>query len=144
MTTRQHVCAEAMGWLRTPYHHLGDIKGVGADCAMLLVRVYADAGLVPATLDPRPYSTDWHLHRNEEKYLAWVEQYGTQVDTPKAGDITLWRFGRTYSHGAIVLDEQGTIIHAYRDAGAVVLGSMRESQLASRPHVSYSINGIKD
>lgn len=144
MTTRQQVRTEAMGWLRTPYHHHGDIKGVGTDCAMLLVRVYAGVGLVPATLDPRPYATDWHLHRSEEKYLAWVEQYGTQVDTPKTGDVVLWRFGRTYSHGAIVLDEQGTIIHAYRDAGAVVLGNMRESQLVSRPHVFYSINGIED
>lgn len=143
MTTRQQVCVEALTWLRTPYHHHGDIKGVGTDCAMLLVRIYTAAGLVPADLDPRPYSTDWHLHRGEEKYLSWVDRYGTRVEAPQPGDVALWRFGRTYSHGAIVLDEHGSIIHAYRDAGFVVLGSLHESQLASRPHVFYSINGIE-
>lgn len=143
MTTRAEVCQAAREWLGTPYHHLADVKGAGVDCAMILVRVYADLGLAPAHLDPRPYAPDWHLHRSEEKYLGWVERFAQPVATAQPGDIALWRFGRAFSHAAIVLDADGTIIHAYRDAGAVVLGSLRESALSMRPRVFYSINGLE-
>jgi cell wall-associated NlpC family hydrolase len=144
MTARASVVQEARTWLGTPYHHLADIKGVGVDCAMLLVRVYTALGLVPATLDPRPYAPDWHLNQGEEKYLGWVNQFASSVVVPQAGDVALWRFGRTYSHGAIVLDDAGTIVHAYREAGNVVLGNLHETALITRPHVFYKINGLQD
>ena len=38
---------------------------------MLLVRVYCDLGLVEP-FDPRPYTRDWFLHRNEERYLGFL------------------------------------------------------------------------
>jgi cell wall-associated NlpC family hydrolase len=144
MTKRLNVCSEALTWLGTPYHHLGDIKRSGVDCAMLIVRVYVALGLAPAGLDPRPYAPDWHLHRSEEKYLDWVTQFGHEVDTPLPGDIALWQFGRTYSHAAIVLDTDGSIIHAYRDAGGVVLGNLSETALRARPTRYFTINGIED
>lgn len=143
MTTRAQVCQEARSWLSTPYHHLADVKGAGVDCAMLLVRVYADLGLAPSELDPRPYAPDWHLHRGEEKYLGWVEQFAHPVAVPQPGDMVLWRFARAFSHGAIVLDADGGIIHAYRDAGAAVLGNLHESALFMREHVFYAINGLE-
>ena len=60
-------------WIGTPYHHAADVKGRtgGVDCAMLLVRVYCDRGLVEK-FDPRPYTRDWFLHRNEERYLGFL------------------------------------------------------------------------
>ena len=42
------VVAAARAWLGTPYHHAADIRGVGVDCAMILVRVFCDLGLVPS------------------------------------------------------------------------------------------------
>ena len=142
MSRRDDVCREARAWLGTPYHHLGDIQGVGVDCAMLVVRVFVAQGLAPADLDPRPYAPDWHLHRSAEKYLGWVERFGTRVHSALPGDVVMWRFGRAYSHGAIVLDAGGAIIHAYRDAGGVVLGHMTETELAARPHEIFRIHGI--
>lgn len=66
---RRHAVREAQSWVGTPYHPQGDIKGTGADCGMLLVRVFVDTGLcVP--FDPRPYADDWYLHRAEERYLG--------------------------------------------------------------------------
>ena len=144
MTTRDAIRAEAMSWLGTPYHHLGDVKGVGTDCAMILVRIYSSLGLIPRTTDPRPYAPDWHLHRGEERYLGWLEQFGHHVETPRVGDVAVWRFGRTYSHGAVVVDEGGTIVHAYRDAGCVTLGNLSETQLRGREHRYYQLNGVKD
>ena len=63
----ERVVAEAKTWLRTPYHHAADIKGVGVDCAMILLRVYQAVGAVPPEVDPRPYPADWFLHRDEER-----------------------------------------------------------------------------
>ena len=56
---RAAVVAAARAWIGTPYHHMADVKGVGCDCAMLLVRVFCDLGLVEP-FDPRPYARDWH------------------------------------------------------------------------------------
>jgi cell wall-associated NlpC family hydrolase len=33
---RASVLEEARGWLRTPYHHMGRVRGGGTDCLMLL------------------------------------------------------------------------------------------------------------
>jgi hypothetical protein len=59
---RRRLVREARAWVGTPYHPGADLRGVGVDCGMLLVRVFVDAGLGPA-FDPRPYPQDWHLQR---------------------------------------------------------------------------------
>lgn len=134
---RAAVVAEAHSWLRTPYHHMGGIKGVGVDCAMLLVRIYAAVGLVPEDLDPRPYPADWHLHRTDERYLGFLDVYGTPVQTPGIGDVAVYQFGRCYSHGAIVVDET-TVIHSYLKQG-VTLASMLHDPLVDRPVQFYTL-----
>jgi len=117
---RAAITAEARSWVPTPYHHHGDVKGVGVDCAMILVRVYAAAGIIP-DIDPRPYPVEWHLHRSEERYLGWVERYGHPIAGPPhalpgPGDLALYRFGRCYSHSAIVIDWP-LVVHAYVRGG---------------------------
>ena len=95
--------AAARAWLGTPYHHAADVKGAGVDCAMLLVRVYVDLGLVEA-FDPRPYTRDWMLHRNEEKYLGFLLARARMVEAPGVGlgDVILFKVGRCFAHGGIV------------------------------------------
>lgn len=118
MTTRAAVVAEARTWLGTPYHHQGRVKGAGVDCAMILIDVYHSCGLIP-DFDPRPYPPDWHMHRDEERYLGWVKKYARPVDSPKPGDIALFQFGRCVSHGAIVI-EWPQIIHSYIGEGVLI------------------------
>ena len=120
------IVAEARRWEGTPYRHQGDVLGVGVDCAMILVRVFCDLGLVPM-IDPRPYATDWHLHRSEEKYLSWVMDYATKVDDPQPGDVALFKFGRCLSHGGIVdqVTPEITMIHADQGAGCVERAEVR-------------------
>jgi cell wall-associated NlpC family hydrolase len=111
---RAAVVAEARSWVKTPYHHLGDVKGAGVDCAMLLVRVFVDLGIVPP-FDPRPYPPDWHLHRSDERYLGFVLERGRRVETPREGDIMVLRYGRAYAHGGIVTGLAPlTIVHAFQ------------------------------
>lgn len=130
--TREAVLTEARAWLGTPYHPHGRLKGVGVDCANLLCCVYEAARVVPA-IDPGFYNTGWHLHRNEEMFLDWIDRAGgRQVETPQPGDLAVWRFGRTYSHGGIISSDDGLVIHSYLGRG-VIETRMNEEPLASRP-----------
>jgi cell wall-associated NlpC family hydrolase len=109
---RAAVVAEARTWLRTPYHHMGRVKGAGVDCLMLLAEVFERVGLVPH-LEIEHYPPDWHLHREAERYLDGVLRHTVETaGPPLPGDVVLWRFGRCFSHGAIVV-AWPAIIHAY-------------------------------
>src|SRR5579871_668762 len=114
---RSAALAEALSWLGTPYRHMGRIKGVGADCATFPAAVYAAIGAIPE-VEIEFYPPDWHLHRGEEKYLARVMQFAVPVDAPLPGDFVLWRFGRAFAHGAIVI-AWPRIIHAAIGIGVI-------------------------
>lgn len=128
------VVAQAIGWLGTPWHHEGDVKGAGVDCAMLLVRVFVAVGLVPP-IDPRPYPIDHMLHHDQERFLGWLQQYSTAVTEgdPQPGDVIVYRVGRCFSHGAIVT-EWPFIVHAFRDERAVVISRFDVGRLANKPY----------
>jgi cell wall-associated NlpC family hydrolase len=149
---RAAVIAEARAWLRTPYHHMGRVKSAGVDCATLLAEVYARAGVVPPVAIPF-YPPDWHLHRDAERYLGFVLEQAREISPPSLtlpiegggqgrgeasgplpADIALWRFGRCFSHGAIVTDWP-LVIHAYAGRGCVLEDASRAhwlSQLGER------------
>jgi NlpC/P60 family putative phage cell wall peptidase len=127
---RQRVVTEAEGWIGTPFHHAARVKGAGVDCLMLLAEVYERAGVV-GHVDPPFYVPDWHLHRDAERYLEGLVPYARPVEAPLPGDIALFRFGRTFSHGAIVT-EWPRLIHAYWTIG-VVHGDATLHPLAGRP-----------
>jgi cell wall-associated NlpC family hydrolase len=124
---RESVVAEARSWLRTPYHHAADVKGHGVDCAMLLVRVYCDLGLVDK-FDPRPYTRDWFLHRDEERYLGVLLARSHEVRSPLEGDVVLFRVGRCFAHAGIVSRVAPlSIIHAFSSMRCVVEDTIRNS-----------------
>src|ERR1700730_18391720 len=99
---RASVVKEATSWSGTPFHHAARVKGAGVDCLMLLAEVYQRAGVV-APIEPPFYVPDWHLHRDAERSLEGLPRYASEITGPPlSGDIALFRFGRTFSHGAIV------------------------------------------
>ncbi len=112
---RAAVIAEAKTWVGTPYHHAGQVKGAGVDCLTLLACVYANAGVIDRPTIPY-YTRDWYLHREEELYLGGVMQFCDQVEELLPADIAVWKIGRCYSHGAIVVDWP-LIIHAHVGRG---------------------------
>lgn len=151
---RAAFIAEARTWLGTPFRDQADVKGGGVDCAMLLVRTAAATGLILIPPDnprwPRPYAPQWHLHREEEKFLNIVSQLGTEVERePLPGDVIVYRVGRCFSHGGIILrsvqDEEsalavslskgeGThVLHAYYKTQNVTISPLRETELAFLP-----------
>ena len=130
---RAAVVAAARSWIGTPYHHAADVKGAGCDCAMLLVRVYCDLGLVEP-FDPRPYPRDWMLHRDDERYLSFLLARAREIVEPSAGDVIVFRYGRCFSHGGIVTRARPlTIVHAFAPARAVIEEDVeRNAELSDR------------
>lgn len=135
---RQAVIAEAMTWLCTPYLHHASVKGVGVDCAQILIEVYSAVGMAEK-VDVGEYPIDWAMHRSDERYLGWIEKYARRVEVPLPGDIALWKFGRCFSHAAIVV-AWPEIIHSYRGEG-VVMGDGLKGALEKRDVLFYSLWG---
>lgn len=136
MTPREAVAAEAMSWLRTPYHHQARIKGVGVDCAQILIAVYSEVGLIQP-FQTGPYPPDWHLHRSVERYLGWVQKYAHPVEEAGLGDMIMFKFGRCFSHGSIVVGD-GLVVHSYVGRG-VILSRLQDEPLAGRERQNWSI-----
>lgn len=134
---REAVVAEATTWLHTPYHPHGRLKHVGVDCAQILLAIYPALGL-GTEVDPGNYAQDWHMNRNEEQYIRWLETAGAvRTSDPQPGDIALFRFGRCFSHGAILVGERNAI-HAYVRRG-VILTSLDEDPLYHRPVIYWTL-----
>lgn len=134
---RQRVLDVARTWLHTPWHHKARVRGVGVDCAQLLIAVYAEAGLF-AEFDPGDYAIDRMLHSSEEVFQSWCECFGRPTANPQPGDVVLWRFGRSYSHGGIVVDWPRSVIHAFRPFGEVCETPPDASRLAGKETIFYT------
>lgn len=137
---RAAVVAQARAWIGTPWVHMADMRGVGVDCGMLLIRCFKDSGVAPEIEDPRPYCEGWYLHRDDDRYLRFLTAYASIVAgpeegrTPKPGDIVAYRIGRTYGHAAIVTGWPW-IVHAFRPEGMVTITSaLQQCALNERPH----------
>ena len=128
---RATVCTIAQSWLGTPWRHAARVCGAGVDCAQLLIAVYSAAGLI-APFDPPAYAIDHMLHSGDPLFERLCSQLGREVDTPSAGDVVLWEFGRSFSHGGVVLDWPGQVLHAYRPYGAVCITPANVARLDGR------------
>lgn len=127
---RAAIVAEARSWIGTPYHHHAAIKGVGTDCAMILNAVYSSVGLIPPVSIPE-YSPQWFMHQSAELYMDQVLARAKETDAPLPGDVALWKVGRCFAHGAIVVDPGWpAIIHAYKPAGIVLEANGTDAALA--------------
>jgi cell wall-associated NlpC family hydrolase len=143
---RERVIRESLTWVGTPYHHMGRIKNVGIDCATFPAEVYAAAGVIaPVSIDF--YPPDWHLNRDAERYLQRVIEYAAEVSQPQPGDLVLWKIGRAFAHGAIVL-AWPRIIHAVVGIGVIednaesptlVFARGRRGSDATRQHKFFSL-----
>jgi cell wall-associated NlpC family hydrolase len=128
---RAGIIREALTWVGTPFADCADIKGPNGavDCAMLLVRVYVDTGRLKP-FDPRPYAPQHMLHRGNELFIEWVQNKlgGKPVDKPKVADLVIWQFGRTFSHGAILINNE-EVVHAYAHAQMCLTSRLEEDTL---------------
>jgi cell wall-associated NlpC family hydrolase len=137
---RADVVAEALTWLATEYHHYARVKGAGVDCAQFPAAVYEACGLIPH-VEPQ-YAADWHLHHDEERYVEWVLKFARRIPDAqgRAGDVALWRWGRTYSHGGILMDPP-QVIHSYVGVGVQIDDLTTHEELRTRPRLTFTLWG---
>jgi hypothetical protein len=121
---RGDVVAEARTWLRTPYHTMGRIKGVGCDCYTLLLEIFFRMGLFTDKDEGLFYPRDWFLHARNDHYKVrilrhareMVEHFCSPTEMRAAGNIVLLnvskRRGSIDVHGGIITDWP-KVIHAY-------------------------------
>jgi cell wall-associated NlpC family hydrolase len=133
------VMDEARSWSGTAYHTNAAVKGAGADCAMMPLSVYlAVLPRLPRIPIPQ-YVPQWHLHRGEELYLNYVVALGgKRVEHPDPGDFVLFRIGRLFAHGGIVL-AWPQIIHAVVISGVIYADAARDSELANAERLYFTL-----
>lgn len=107
-SANQEIVKETLEWVGTPYHHQARIKGIGVDCAQLLVGVAYNCGILndeDLKLIPTNYSVEWNIHNREEVMLGILQDMGcTPVEgVPEPGDIIAFRVGRAYGHLGIIV-----------------------------------------
>ena len=136
---RDRVVEVALSWVGTPYHDMGEVKGAGVDCAKLLKCVYVEAGIMePFTIEN--YAPQHFLHQDEERYLSYVMPRGREVTEGDArpGDMVLYKIGKVYAHGGlVVLPGWPRIIHAHYASRVVRLAS------GVNPHLGTPIKGMR-
>lgn len=122
MMTGQSIVKEALTWVGTPYRDNAMTKGVGVDCAHLLMGVAIESGLLDrATCQVVTYPEEWHLHRSEELLVNGMKAYAYEIGYKdlQVGDFLLYQYGRCISHAAIYMGG-GRVIHAYVGLGVVI------------------------
>jgi cell wall-associated NlpC family hydrolase len=113
---RKAILEQAATWLGTPYHDCAGLRGIGTDCAHFPVAVYQACGFLAGLVLPK-YSPQFMMNSAEEIYLGLViANSDHEVSEPRPADFAIWKFGRCFSHGAIVVDWP-TIIHAEAGKG---------------------------
>jgi NlpC/P60 family putative phage cell wall peptidase len=139
-TLRSQVVAEARSWVGTPYHHQGHVKGQGVDCGWLPIMCFRLIGAVPMDFDPGNYSSDWYMHKSEERYLAFVERFARQVDAAAArpADIALFKIGKCLSHTSILIGGR-LMVHANRKASQVEIARVDQCEITRHLHSYWSV-----
>lgn len=127
---RKAIVWEALSWLGTPYHDHAGVKGVGVDCGFYPFRVYQAMGIIPMDAEPPPYSPHQWLVRKGGKvledttFLDMVLKYSKREITEaevQPGDLVLFLLAKSWTHGAIVVEYPGYLLHPVQ--GRDVIGS---------------------
>lgn len=127
---RAAALREAATWVGTPWSHYAAIKGAGVDCVQFVVQVYKAIGAIGA-VETGEYAQEWMLHRYEQRLIAKLEQYARPILTPMPADLAVYRYGRSYSHIALVV-EWPRVVHANRDRKMVCYDDGEQGILADR------------
>ncbi len=137
MVSGQDIVREARTWIGTPFHHAARVKGVGVDCAGLLVGVAHALGL-PVQDDTRYHAQD-NLARMRTALARECEIVPEEEDV-FPGDVLLL-IGRGMPNHLAIFNGNGGMIHAWRSAGGVVEHKIDEAWVDNVVDV-YRLRGL--
>jgi NlpC/P60 family putative phage cell wall peptidase len=123
---RAAIVAEARGYLGTPFEHQGRLRGVGIDCAGLVIGVARGLGLPHQDVDGYARAPlGGALVRELERQMDRVA-----IAAAAEGDVLVLRIEYDPQHLAIVSGlEPLSVVHAYQGKG---VGKCVEHRLDAR------------
>ena len=135
---RNRIVSTAREWLGTPFHHQGRVKGVGCDCAGLVVAVAKTLGL--SSFDMMGYS---RLPQGTLLEAVCDREMRRLADPTRAqlGDVLLFRMDLAPQHLGIIgnyLHGGFSLIHAYAQARKVTEHAL-DATWTSRVVAAYSL-----
>lgn len=104
---------------------------------MLLAEVYERAGVVER-VDPGAYPQQFGMHREEEQFAGWLARYADPVDDPAPGRAVLFKFGRCFSHGGIMINDT-ELVHAVLKVGSVIVGALSDPDVSRRARQFFEV-----
>jgi len=137
---RENIVRVAKEWIGTKYRGNTCIKGVGCDCGQFLFGVYVEAGLVPADATlPKNYSLQVE-NRNDTDYIDTVRRFAREIPESevKPGDIVLYKFGKGFYHGSIIVEWPAYILHSLQREG-VTAGHGMNTRFRRREKVFFTL-----
>ena len=137
---REDFVSAARSYLGTPFHHQGRLKGIGVDCAGLVVLAARDCGYT--IRDMQGYATI----PSQNLFMQSVMEHCTPIAIGDVlpGDVAMFRFDSEPQHIAIISDiaPDITLLHAYQQAGKVCenhMGGLWHTRLCG----FYRLKGIE-
>jgi hypothetical protein len=129
MTSGADVVAAARGWLGTPWHHQGRLRGVGVDCGGLIVCVAQGLGL-PVQDHPPGYSAQ----PDGVTLRAVIEAQCARLVELEAGAVVLMRWHAQPQHVgfASVLPDGFALIHAWASGPRRVVEHLIDEEWGAR------------
>lgn len=121
--TGRRIAELARDWIGTPFVLGGRLKGVGADCAGLVIGVAREAGLLEESFDVVGYADGVGTDLARELLESRMDRV---EGDPRPGDVLLLTVLGNPQHLAVVdLDPDG-IIHAYRPVRKIAVHAYDE------------------
>ena len=134
---RQSIVNTALKYKGAKYHINGMIPYTHCDCHTLLILTYTEAKLIKL-IQPKYYSPQFFMHRNDTTYFEGIKEYGYEVKEAKLGDIILYQLGKAIAHSSIIINDT-QIIHAVADMGKVVVDERDNPRFMKRERYIYSL-----
>ena len=141
--TGAYVVKAARGWLGTPYLHQGRLKGIGVDCAGLIIAVARELGLLPPEFDVTGYS-----RQPDGQLLSHCDRHMRRVDEPQPGDVLITRFDIDPCHLGFAADYHIpghlSMIHALcaRSGRGKVIEQRIDASMRRRLVAVYRLPGV--
>jgi len=136
MVTREQIIAEARSWLGTPFHHQGRLKGVGADCAGVVI------GTANA-LNLTSFDTVAYARQPDGAAMQAVleaQMLKISVDEIQYGDVILFAFDRDPQHVGFYTDIG--LLHSYAQVKKCIEVSL-DATWRARIRGVYRFKGIE-
>lgn len=136
MTIREKILAEARTWLGTPFHHQGRVKGVGADCAGVVIGTANALKLTDFDTVDYPKSPSGDMM---QKVLDGHMDKIT-FNEVRIGDVLLFCFDKDPQHVGFYTDIG--LLHSYGQVRKCVETSLDETW-SKRLRGVYRFRGIE-